>query len=133
MEVGIGPDDFVLDVDPVPPSPKGARASQFSIHVYCGQTAGWIKMALGMEVDQLPSPKRVHNPQFLAHFYCGQTAGCIKMPLCTEVHLGPCDIVLNGDPSLPKKGTAPNFWAMSIVVKRLYVSGYHLVRRLATA
>jgi len=46
-EVGIGPD------------------SQFSAHVYCGQIAGWIKVAIGMEVPHCarlghssPSPKR---------------------------------------------------------------------------
>jgi len=30
--------------------PKGAHP-QFSAHVYCGQTAGWIKIPLGTEVD----------------------------------------------------------------------------------
>jgi len=38
---------------PSSPSPKkggGTAAPQFSAHVYCGQTAGWIKMKLGMEV-----------------------------------------------------------------------------------
>jgi len=30
---------------------KGAEPPpQFSAHVYCGKMAGWIKMALGMEV-----------------------------------------------------------------------------------
>jgi len=33
------------------PLPKRGRAApHFSAHVYCGQTAGWIKMPLGMEV-----------------------------------------------------------------------------------
>ena len=27
----------------------GAPSPQFSAHLYCGQTAGWIKMVLGME------------------------------------------------------------------------------------
>ena len=49
MEVGLSPGDFVLDGDPVP-FPKRGRIPQFSAHVYCGQTAGWIKMTLGMEV-----------------------------------------------------------------------------------
>jgi len=35
--------------------PKGGRASIFSVNVYCGQTAGWIKMVLGMEVGLSPS------------------------------------------------------------------------------
>jgi len=36
------------------PPQKGGRASQFSAHLYCGQTAGCIKMPLGMEVDLCP-------------------------------------------------------------------------------
>ena len=67
-EVGLGPDDIVLDEDPALPSPP-----QFSVHVYCGQTAGWIKMALGVEVglspghivldgDPAPLPKRGRSP-----------------------------------------------------------------------
>ena len=34
---------------------KGAEPlPQFSVHVYCGQMAGWIKMALGMEMGLGP-------------------------------------------------------------------------------
>jgi len=77
-----------------------------------GQTAGWIKMALDMEVglglghivldgDPAPLPKKGKSPQFLAPIYYGQTAGCIKMPLGTEVGLNPGDIVLDGDPVHP--------------------------------
>jgi len=32
----------------------GAPPTKFSAHVYCGQTAGWIKVALGMEVGLRP-------------------------------------------------------------------------------
>ena len=46
-DVDLSPGDFVLDGDPAEPS---GGAPQFSAHVYFGQTAGWIKMALGMEV-----------------------------------------------------------------------------------
>jgi len=76
---------------PSSPSQKGVEPSrQFSAHVYCRQTAGWIKMALGMEVglgpghividvDPAPPPQKGGRaPDFLAHFYCGQMAGCIK-------------------------------------------------------
>jgi len=50
-EVGLDPGDFVLDGDPAPRPKKGAEPSpKFSAHVYCGQTAGWIKIVLGMEV-----------------------------------------------------------------------------------
>ena len=53
MEVGLGPGDFLLDGDPCPP-PKKGQSPQFLAHVDCGQTAGWIKMALGMEVGLGP-------------------------------------------------------------------------------
>ena len=51
-EVGIGPDDVVLDGDPALPPQKGGRAPSpiFLAHFYCGQTAGCIKMPHGMEV-----------------------------------------------------------------------------------
>ena len=47
-EVGLGPSNIVLDGNPAPLPKKGGRAPKFSTHVYCGQTAWWIKMALGM-------------------------------------------------------------------------------------
>jgi len=77
MEVDLSPGDLVLDGDPAL-FPKrrrspGAEPPQFSAHVYCGQTAGWIKMALGMEVglgpvyivldgDTAPLPKKGQSP-----------------------------------------------------------------------
>ena len=82
MEVGLSPVDFVLDGDPAPLPKKeaesGGGAPQFTAHVYCGQTAGWIKMAIGVEVglgpvhilldgDAAPLPKkggRAHSPIF---------------------------------------------------------------------
>ena len=83
---------------PWSPSQKGDGASpNFSAQVYCGQTAGWIKMVglLGMEVGlspdgdpaRLPKKRAEPPPQFSAHFYCGQTAGFIKMPLSMAVGL----------------------------------------------
>ena len=47
-QVGLGPGHIVLDGDPAPP--RKGHSPQFSAHVYCGQTAGWIKMPLGTEV-----------------------------------------------------------------------------------
>jgi len=53
MEVGLGPGDFVLDGVPAP-LPK------FLAHVYCGITAGWIKMVLSMEsFGDRPQPRRL--------------------------------------------------------------------------
>ena len=53
MEVGLSSGDFVSDGDPPSPSKRG-RSPQFSAHVYCGQTARWIKMPLGTEVGLGP-------------------------------------------------------------------------------
>jgi len=96
--------------------------------VYCGQTAEWIKMKLGMQVGLGPghivldgnsasSQRGTAPPQFSAHICCGQMAGLIGM----ELNLGPGDFMFDGDPAPPrKKGTAPhNFWPMSTVAKRL--------------
>jgi len=82
MQVGLGPGHIVLDEDPAPP--KGAHP-QFSAHVYCGQTAGWMKMPLGTEVDLSPGhivlvgdpaplPREratAARSLFLAHVCCG--------------------------------------------------------------
>jgi len=75
-------------------------------HVYCGQTAGWMKMPLGVEIglgqgrvvldgDLFPQRRNTAAPQFSARVYCGQTAGRIKMPLGTEVGLDAGNIVHN--------------------------------------
>jgi len=97
---------------------KGAEPPpQFSAHVYCGQTAGWMKMALGMEVGLGPDhivldgepallPKKGTEPEFLSNVRCGQTTGWMKTPLGTEVDLGPGHIVLDGVPALRERGTA---------------------------
>ena len=47
-----------------------------------------------------------------------QTVGWIKMKLGMEVGLNPGHMVLDGDPAPSKRGTAPNFWPMSVVAKR---------------
>ena len=98
------------------PSPEGAQP-QFSASVRCGQTAGWTKMPLGMEMGlgpgdfvfdgaQLPPEKRA---KFLAHVFCGQTAGWIKMQLGTEVNVGLGNVVLDGVAATPKSGTSSQF------------------------
>jgi len=74
VELGLSPGDFVLDGDPALPPQKGGGAPKlFSAHVYCGETAGWIKLTLGMEAylspgyfvldgDPALSPKRGRSP-----------------------------------------------------------------------
>jgi len=54
MEVGLGAGHIVLDGDPDAPPLKGHSLPQFSANVRCGQTAGWIKMSLGMVVNVGP-------------------------------------------------------------------------------
>ena len=73
-EVGLGPGQTVLDGDTAPLPQKG-QSLPILAHVYCVQTAGWIKMPLGMEVflgqrdfvlDKNPAPltKRGTAPNF---------------------------------------------------------------------
>jgi len=51
METGLGPGHIVLDGDPASLPEKGAEPPpNLLVHVYCGQTAGRIKMPLGTEV-----------------------------------------------------------------------------------
>ena len=67
MEESLGPGDFVLDGDPAAPPPKkktrggAAPHVQFSAHFYSGQTAGCIKMLLGMEVGLSPGDFVLHD------------------------------------------------------------------------
>ena len=67
------------------PLKRGTVPSHFSAHIYGVQTAGWIKMPLGTEIDLgqghtvldrwgPTSPRKGHSsPLFSAHVYCGQT------------------------------------------------------------
>jgi len=114
MEVGIGPGDFVFDGHPASPRKKGHSPTHFLVHVYCGQTAGWIKVPLGTEVnlgpatllDVVAAPPKRGTAQFSVHVYCGETAGWTKTPLGTEVELGPSHMMLDGNPSPCERGTA---------------------------
>jgi len=82
--------------------------------LYCGQTVGWIKMKLGMEVglgpvqivldgDPAPPTQRGTAPHFSAHVCCGKTAGWITMQLGTEVGLDPRRRFVGWGPNSPKK------------------------------
>ena len=118
MKLGLDPGDFVLDGDPVDPSPK--READPQIFGQCLLWPnGWMDQDGTWHRDR-PQPRRLcvrwtpshappngcrAPPQFSAHFYYGQTAGCIKMPLGMEVGLIPGDFVLDGD-SAPRKFSA---------------------------
>ena len=72
---------------------------QFSAHVYCGQTAGWIKMALGMEVglgpghivldgDPAPLPRKGGStPNFRPIFIVAKRLDAPRCQLGMEVGL----------------------------------------------
>jgi len=94
-------------------------------------------MPLGMEVgfgpgdfvldgeNQLPVKGAMLSRQFFAHVYCGQTAGWMQTPLGTEGDLGPCHIVLNGDPAPPRERHSMQvslFSALSIVATVAHLS-----------
>jgi len=100
-----------LHGDPAPPAQKGGESPppQFSAYVCCGNTAGCIKIPLGMEVG-----------------LCRRL--CVRwdsdpfplLPIATKLGLGPGDCVRWGRSSAPpKRGTACSFRFVSIVAKRL--------------
>ena len=80
--------------------------------LYCGQTVGWIKMKLGMQLlhRDPAAPKRDTAPQFSAQVCCGPTPGWIKMPLGTEVGLDPRDTVRWGSSSPLQKRCTCLLW-----------------------
>ena len=107
----------MLDGDPAPPQ-KTEHSPQFSVHVYCGQTAGWIKMPLGTNVglgpchivlDWNPSPPPPERgtaapPLFSAHVYCGHgrpsqllLSSLLHAFVCTKI-LHVCCILFAGKP-----------------------------------
>ena len=127
MEVGLGPGRFCVSWGPRLPLPKkGAEPpTKLSAHVYCHQTAGCIKMPLGMEVGLSPGdlvmgtqppPKKGAEPppQILAHFYCAKTAGCHLYGASPQAR-GLC--VRLGTQPPPKKGAEPpqNFFGPSLL------------------
>ena len=121
-----------------PLSQKGGGASppqkKKLAHVYCGQMAGWIKMALGLlcvRWGPSSSPKRGRSPSPIFGPFLLWPNGWMHQ-----------DATWYGDRPQPrglcvrwglshssKRGGAPNFRPMSIAAKRLYGSRRHLVWR----
>ena len=99
-----------------PPRKKGTAPPNFWFLAYvnCGQTAGWMKMPLSIEVNLGPGDvvldevavlplKGAQRQVFGPYVYCGQTAGWMKMPLSTEIDLGPGHILLDRNPTPPPR------------------------------
>jgi len=114
--------------------PPKRCSAQFSANVHCGQTAGWTKMPLGMEVglgpgdfvfdwDPATPEKMAHPPPpnfRLMSIVAKWLEFWIKMPHGTEVDLGPCHIVLDGS-QLSMKGAQqpPSFVSIVATVPHL--------------
>jgi len=102
-EVGLGPDDLVLDWDSGTLSPERGQSPlpQLSTHVYCGQTAGYITMRLGTEVGVSPGDFVIDRDPALS--------------------------------PITWRSPPPNFRPMSIAAKWLDRSRCHLLRWSASA
>ena len=55
-EVGLVPGYIVLDGTQLAPKKGHSSQSPFLANVYCGQTAGWIRISLGTEVGLGQAP-----------------------------------------------------------------------------
>jgi len=97
----------------------GTAPSQCSAHVYCDQTAGWIKIPHGREVglgpdhivlDGNPSPSKKGPIPSLFGPCMFIVAKRLYGSRCQLVRLSPGHIVLHWDPA-PPKGHSPQFSA----------------------
>ena len=116
-EVGLGPDDIVLDGDVAPPPQIGGAEppSQFSAHVYCSQTAGWMKVALGMEVglrpghivldgDPAPLPKKGADPPIFGPFLLWPNGWMDEDATWYRSRPRPMPLCIRRVPRYPRKG-----------------------------
>jgi len=85
--------------DPAPPYRKGHSTPHFSAHVYCGQTAGWIKMPLGTEVGLGPGDIVLDGNPATPTEWHGKGHSTPR-PL-----FGPCLLWSNGRPSQQLMGS----------------------------
>jgi len=137
IEVGLSPGDSELDGDPTLPSSKRGGAPQVSAHVYCGQTAAFIKIPLGMEVGLSPDDFVLHRepaplrqkgvePQIFGPYLLWPN-GCMDQDATWyRGRPWPSRHCVTWGPSFPspKRGRIPlpHFRPMSIVAKRLDAS-----------
>jgi len=113
---------------------KSRPRNEFSAYVYCGQTAGWIKTALGTEVglgpghivldgDPAPLPKRVQIIPIFGPFILSPNGWMHQDATWYGGRLQPRRLCVRWGPSSPhpeKSGTAaPTLRPMSIVAKQL--------------
>ena len=136
MEVGLSPGYFLLDGDPAPPPQKGGTPPIFGpcLIVYCGQTAGWIKMPLGVEVRFGPShivldgePASPKRGTFLL-WLNGSRCHLVQMEASTQAtlcYMGIQLLPIRGTCSLPIFGPCllwPNGRPSQLLLSTCYVS-----------
>jgi len=145
-EVGLGPGDFVLDVDPAPPPQKRAELlPNFQLMSIVAKRLGgpiWHP-ALGMEVglgpghillDGDPAPllqKGDRAPPIFGPFLLWPNGWMHQDAIWYGSRPQPRRLCVRWGPGpLPQKGAEPpNFRPISIVAKQLDESRCHLVRR----
>jgi len=127
MEVGLGPSDFVLDGDPVPPT----QSSTAALPNFFGPCLLWPNGCMDQDATwyaDRPGPKwhcirwgpssthpKGHSspPQFFsAHVYCGQTAAWIRMP--HGMQIGRCwiEAIFSACHTNPN----PMHWSLAFVI-----------------
>ena len=100
-----------------PPQKAAESPPQFSVHVYCGQTAGWIKVALGMDVGlcsgrivldegKAPLPQKGRSLPILAHAIVAKRLGGLTRHLARKYISAPFHFVLDWFPAIGERGTA---------------------------
>jgi len=144
MELGLGPDDFVLDGDPAPLTKRGwSPRTKFLAQVIVAN--GWMDQdgtwhggrpqprRLCVRWGPSPLPKKKHSALHIFR----PTSLVAKRLDASRCHLAyggrpqPSGLCVRWGPSPhPQKGGgAPNFQPMSIAAKWLHGSRCHLVRR----
>jgi len=89
MQVDLGPGHVVIDGDTAP-LPKKGQSPQFLAHVYCGQTAGWIKTPLGTEVDLGPGHFVLDGFQAIGERVTADLSFRPMLIVATVAHLSYC-------------------------------------------
>jgi len=116
-EVGLGPDDIVLDGDPAPPHQKGGKAPSLIFgpcllwsNGWMDQDGTWHGVGLGPgHTVQDGDPALPQNGRaaalFSAHVYCshGRPSQLLLSSCCTAHGRVPIGLVYNGPPLSPSK------------------------------
>ena len=135
MEVGLGPGDLCSMGTQLSPEKIAHPSHAILVHVYCSQTAGWIKMPLRMEenvgqgdavLDGVAASLKGAQPAAFGSCLLWPNGQMDEDATCygsRVVDLGPGHIVVDGVPALRERGTAaPSFRPMSIVATVAHLS-----------